>query len=30
MFRVDPGSERGGMVRVTDSFGHTYESSVSW
>ena len=31
MFRVDPGSgERGGKVRVTDCFGQTYESSVSW
>lgn len=31
MFRIDPGSgERGGKVRVTDCFGQTYESSVSW
>ena len=30
MFRVKPGGERSGKVRVTDCFGQTYESSLSW
>lgn len=30
MFRVRPGAERSGTVRVTDSFGRTSESSVAW